>query len=80
VYVRVLQPGRTTYALVHVLLQRSGTTLDVHAADDLRRAAVAAVAGRHAPAVVDIVFTAVEEFAAPTKGFAVERSGDTAQA
>ena len=75
VYVRVLQPGRTTYALVHVLVDPTGPSLDVSRADDLRRAVTAAVVGRHAPAVVDIVFTATEAFAAPTTGFSVDRAG-----
>jgi len=38
----------------------------------LRRAVVAAVAARHAPVIVDIVFTAIEEFAAPTTGFVID--------
>ena len=41
-------------------------------ADTLRRAAVAAVAARHAPVILDIVFTTVEEFAAPTTGFVTD--------
>ena len=72
VHVRVLQPGRASYALVHVLLGPVGETLDVRRADMLRRAVVAAVVERHAPAIVDIVFTAVAEFAAPTTGFAID--------
>ena len=68
-YVRVLQPGRTTYVLVHVLLGQPDLGLDVRRADQLRRAVIAAIAGRHAPVVVDIIFTALEELAAPTTGF-----------
>jgi cation diffusion facilitator family transporter len=80
VHVRVLQPGRTTYALVHALLGPSGSGLDVSRADDLRHSVVAAVAGRHSPVIVDLVFTAVEEFAAPTTGFAADRALGSAQA
>lgn len=68
-YVRVLQPGRTTYVLVHVLLAEPDLNLDVRRADQLRRAMIAAIAERHAPVIVDIVFTATEELAAPTTGF-----------
>ena len=68
-YVRVLQPGRTTYVLVHVLLGQPDLGLDVRRADQLRRAVIAAIATRHAPVIVDIIFTAVEELAAPTTGF-----------
>ena len=68
-YVRVLQPGRTTYVLVHVLLGQPDLGLDVRRADQLRRTVIAAIATRHAPVIVDIVFTAVEELAAPTTGF-----------
>ena len=71
-YVRVIQPGRTTYALVHVLLDEAQATLDISRTDELRRAMVAAIGRRHSPAIVDVVFTAVAEFAVPTTGFAVD--------
>ena len=67
-YVRAIQPGRTTYVVVHVLLP-PGAALDLAAADRLRGAAIAALAARHAPVVADIVFTGVEAFAAPTAGY-----------
>jgi cation diffusion facilitator family transporter len=73
-FVRVLRPGRTTYALVHVLLDSTESGLDVRRADELRRSVVAAVTSRHAPAIVDIVFTTVDEFAAPTTGFPLQPS------
>jgi predicted Co/Zn/Cd cation transporter (cation efflux family) len=71
-YVRVVQPGRTTYAMVHVLLGEAEAGLDVKGADALRRAVVAALAARHTPVIVDIVFTAIEKFAAPTTGFVID--------
>ena len=71
-YVRVIQPGRTTYALVHVLLDEAQATLDISRTDELRRAMVTAIGRRHSPAIVDVVFTAVAEFAVPTTGFAVD--------
>jgi hypothetical protein len=77
-YVRVVQPGRTTYAMVHVLLGEAEAGLDVRRADALRRAVVAAVAARHTPVIVGIVFTAIEEFAAPTTGFVIEAVVDQA--
>jgi hypothetical protein len=61
--------------LVHVLLGPAGLSLDVGRADDLRRAVNAAVVGRHAPAVVDIVLTATEALAAPIAGSSVGRAG-----
>ena len=67
-YVRAIQPGRTTYVVVHVLLP-PGAALDLAQADRLRGAAIAALAARHAPVVADIVFTGVEAFAAPTAGY-----------
>jgi cation diffusion facilitator family transporter len=73
-YVRVVQPGRTTYAMVHVLLSEAEAGLDIKGADALRRAVVAAVANRHAPVIVDMVFTAIEEFAAPTTGFVIDQA------
>ena len=67
-WVRAIQPGRTAYVVVHVLVA-PGTGLDLAEADRLRGAVIAALAGRHAPAVVDVVFTAVEAYAAPTAGY-----------
>lgn len=67
-WVRAIQPGRTSYVVVHVLLPPD-TELDLAAADRLRGAVIAALTARHAPAVVDVVFTAVEAHAAPTAGY-----------
>ena len=69
-FVRVVQPGRTTYALVHILLADAQAGLTVREADARRRAIISAVAARYAPVIVDIVFTFVREFAEPTTGFA----------
>ena len=78
-YVRVVQPGRTTYAMVHVLLGEAEAGLDIKGADALRRAVVAAVAARHTPVIVDIVFTGIEEFAAPTTGFVIDQACGSTQ-
>ena len=48
---------------------RPATGLDLAAADRLRGAVIAALAGRYAPVVADVVFTAVEAYAAPTAGY-----------
>ena len=72
-YVRVVQPGRTTYVLIHVLLDDTAAGLTIDRTDELRRAIVAAVVGRYPPAIVDVVFTTVAEFAAPTAGFSIGR-------
>ncbi len=68
VWIRAIRPGRTAYVVVHVLLPE-GTPLDLAAADRLRAAILAALVARHAPLVVDTVFTANETFAAPTAGY-----------
>jgi predicted Co/Zn/Cd cation transporter (cation efflux family) len=67
-WVRAIQPGRTAYVVVHVLLPPE-TPLDLAAADRLRGAVIAALGARHAPVVADVVFTAVEAYAAPTTGY-----------
>ena len=67
-WIRAIQPGRTAYVVVHVLVP-PGTALDLAAADRLRGAVIAALTARHAPVVVDVVFTAVEAYAAPTAGY-----------
>jgi cation diffusion facilitator family transporter len=64
-YLRVLRPGRTTYVLVHVLLPRGGLGLDVAAADGWREKVLAALAPRHAPLDLDVIFTGDPVFAAP---------------
>jgi predicted Co/Zn/Cd cation transporter (cation efflux family) len=71
-YVRVVQPGRTTYVLVHVLLGDAAADMSVSRTDELRGTIIAAVASRYPPAIVDVVFTTVAEFAAPTTGFAAD--------
>jgi predicted Co/Zn/Cd cation transporter (cation efflux family) len=71
IYLRVVQPGRTTYVTLHVLLDEAGADLDLRTADRLRVAVVEALARKHAPIIVDIVFTTIEEYAAPTTGFVV---------
>ncbi len=67
-WVRAVQPGRTTYCTVHILVP-PGTALDLDRSDDLRGRVISALATRHAPAVVDVIFTATEAYAAPTVGF-----------
>ena len=47
-WVRAVQPGRTAYVVVHVLVP-PGTALDLATADRLRGAVIAALAARHAP-------------------------------
>jgi hypothetical protein len=58
----------------HVLLGEGEAGLDIKGADALRRAVVVAVAARHTPIIVDIVFTAIEDFAAPITGFVVDQA------
>jgi predicted Co/Zn/Cd cation transporter (cation efflux family) len=67
-WIRAIQPGRTAYVVVHVLVP-PGTDLELAAADRLRGAVIVALTARHAPVVVDVVFTAVEAYAAPTAGY-----------
>jgi predicted Co/Zn/Cd cation transporter (cation efflux family) len=75
IYVRTVKPGRTAYVTIHVLLPEDAV-LDLAAADALRRRVIDALVAAHAPVIVDVVFTAIEEYAAPTAGFgAVQASG-----
>jgi cation diffusion facilitator family transporter len=64
-FVRAVQPGRTTYVIVHALLDASQAELRLAEADAIRRRVAQALAADHAPVVVDVVFTAVPEFAEP---------------
>ncbi len=68
-HVRVVQPGRTTYALIHALVDAHAPGMNVAAADRYRRAVIDSVAAVHAPVILDLVFTAEPEFAEPTTGF-----------
>jgi cation diffusion facilitator family transporter len=78
IYVRVVQPGRTIYTLIHVLL-RADDPLVLREMDALRRDVVRALTRHHSPIVVDLLFTAEEQFAAPTTGFvAAPASASTA--
>lgn len=77
-FVRAVQPGRTTYVLVHVLLGPEPATLDVTGADALRHRVIAALAVRFAPVIVDVLFTGVEAFAAPTTAMHAPLPGDAA--
>jgi cation diffusion facilitator family transporter len=64
-YLRVLKPGRTTYVLVHVLVAEGGRGLTVTEADAFRERILVALAPRHAPLDLDVVFTGDPVFAAP---------------
>lgn len=68
-YVRTVKPGRTTYVTIHALVAEAAAGMDLAQADALRRRVVAALAAGHAPVVVDVVFTTVEAYAAPTTGY-----------
>lgn len=67
-WIRAIRPGRTAFVTVHVLVP-PGIALDLETADALRGAVISAIAGTWGPAVVDVVFTAVERHAAPTSGY-----------
>jgi len=69
IYIRVVQPGRTIYAIIHVLLEADHPTLSVQDADALRRDVVRALTDHHSPIIADLLFTTEEQFAAPTTGF-----------
>lgn len=67
-WIRAIRPGRTAYVVVHVLLP-ADSALDLATADRYRGAVITALAARHGPVVVDVVFTATEAYAAPTAGY-----------
>lgn len=75
-YLRVVRPGRTIYALVHVLVPESEKDLDVEQADQLRQGVIDAVAACYSPVIVDVLFTANELYAAPTIGFTAKMNAD----
>jgi hypothetical protein len=69
IYVRVVQPGRTIYAIIPLLLlEADHPPLAVQDADALRRDVVRAFTEHHSPITVDLLFTIEEQFAAPTTG------------
>jgi predicted Co/Zn/Cd cation transporter (cation efflux family) len=68
-YIRVVQPGRTTYVLIHALLDADTPGMNVRTADRHRRAVIDAVTAAHAPVILDLLFTAEAELAEPTTGF-----------
>jgi predicted Co/Zn/Cd cation transporter (cation efflux family) len=76
IYVRTVKPGRTAYVTIHVLLPEDAT-LDLATADALRRRVIDALVAAHAPVIVDVVFTAIEEYAAPTAGFGAGQASGT---
>jgi cation diffusion facilitator family transporter len=76
IYVRTVKPGRTAYVTIHVLLPEDAA-LDLTTADALRRRVIDALVAAHAPVIVDVVFTAIEEYAAPTAGFGVSQASGT---
>ncbi|MFO7728304.1 MAG: cation diffusion facilitator family transporter [Desulfonatronovibrio sp.] len=69
VYVRITQPGRVPYILVHVLLPEDHEPLTINIMDSYRFRILEAVAKIHQPVVIDVVFTMIEKFASPTAGF-----------
>jgi predicted Co/Zn/Cd cation transporter (cation efflux family) len=69
IYVRTVKPGRTAYVTVHALVEPALATLDLAAADRLRRAVTEALVASHPPVIVDVVFTTIAEYAEPTAGF-----------
>lgn len=66
-WVRAIRPGRTAYIVVHAVLPEDAA-LTLAESDRLRGEIVRALAARHGPMVVDVVFTAVEAYGAPVSG------------
>jgi cation diffusion facilitator family transporter len=75
IYVRTVKPGRTAYVTVHALVEPELATLDLAAADALRRTVIEALVSGHAPVIVDVVFTTIPEYAEPTAGFGLPALG-----
>jgi len=71
IYVRMVQPGRMLYIAVHLLLPERHEPLSIDEMDAFRHRLRTALLKLHARIVVDMVFTAEEEFAAPSVGFVV---------
>lgn len=69
IYVRMTQPGRVPYILVHVLLPKDQEPLTSNIMDSYRFRILEAVTKIREPIVIDVVFTSTEKFACPTAGF-----------
>lgn len=69
IYVRIVQPGRLLYAVVHILLPEKYNKLNIAEMDAIRHRIVAAIAKTQSQFDVDVIFTAEERFAAPAAGF-----------
>ena len=69
VYVRMVQPGRVPYVLIHILLKEDENTLTIASLDLLREKILKSVLKLHNPIVIDVLFTASQKFAEPTSGF-----------
>jgi predicted Co/Zn/Cd cation transporter (cation efflux family) len=67
--VRMTRPRRIPYILVHVLLPEDGEHLAINVMDSYRVRVLQAVACIHQRVIIDVVFTTIEKFAAPTAGF-----------
>lgn len=68
-HVRMIQPGRTPYILVHILLAENGHQLTTKELDRYRNRVLEAILKIHKPVVIDVVFTTDKKFATPTIGF-----------
>ncbi|MDP3399389.1 MAG: cation diffusion facilitator family transporter [Bacteroidales bacterium] len=68
-YVRMVQPGRVPYVLIHVLLKGDENSLTIESLDSLREKILKSVLKLHNPVVIDVLFTANQKFAEPTSGF-----------
>jgi predicted Co/Zn/Cd cation transporter (cation efflux family) len=69
IYVRMAQPGRVPYILVHVLLPKDREPLTINQMDSYRFRILEAVTRIRQPIVIDVVFTVTEKFASPTADF-----------
>jgi predicted Co/Zn/Cd cation transporter (cation efflux family) len=64
-YVRVIQPGRTRWVLVHVVLPSDFPVEGLPALDRVREIALEQLKTGHPGAVLDMVFTADTRWGAP---------------
>lgn len=69
IYVRMVQPGRVPYVLIHVLLHEDNNAITIASLDLFRNKILENVLKLHNPIVIDVLFTASQKFAEPTSGF-----------
>ncbi len=78
IYVRMIRPGRTLHAAVHVVLPADFADASLETFDAMRARVSADVQNLHNNAIVDVLFTADERWAAPASLVAADAAMEAA--